>query len=222
MTNMISPFTRIHMFLDVPPAALSPLEAVAKTVTFNTGEMIMIEGDTNMRVFFVLDGKVRAYRTSSDGREQTLANLQAGSIFNLPSVFADHEHAPATAVAVSPVRLLMVDGADFRRIASSSPPIALAVMRDLSNKLHHFTGLTHDLSLRTVRTRLARFLLLQLDAPSGKNHRWTHEEIAAQIGCVREVVSRTLRAFARDGLIQIKRQHITILDHTGLQQEAEL
>jgi CRP/FNR family transcriptional regulator len=109
---------------------------------------------------------------------------------------------------------------DFRRVASETPAIALAVLDDFSAKLRHLADLTHDLSLRSVRGRLARFLLAQAqveDAPL----RWTQEEIAAQIGTVREVVSRMLRALIRDGLIQMERQRIAILDPEALEAEAE-
>ena len=179
----------------------------------------MLEGGADAPVFFVLSGTVRAFRTNPDGREQTLIHLQAGEAFNVPAAFAGDSSAPASAVAVGPVRLLAIPLLDFRRVASETPPIALAVLDDFSAKLRHLADLTYDLSLRSVRGRLARFLLAQaqVDAPL----RWTQEEIAAQIGTVREVVSRMLRALVRDGLIQMERQRIAILDPEALEGEAE-
>ncbi|MEA3396118.1 MAG: helix-turn-helix domain-containing protein [Chloroflexota bacterium] len=52
--------------------------------------------------------------------------------------------------------------------------------------------------------------------------RWTQEEIAAQLGTVREVVSRTLRAFVKEGVIKMERQHISVLDLEALERAAEL
>jgi len=51
-------------------------------------------------------------------------------------------------------------------------------------------------------------------------HRWTQQEMAAQIGTVREVVARTLRAFADAGLLRVERHRIILLDRAGLEAEA--
>jgi hypothetical protein len=76
-----------------------------------------------------------------------------------------------------------------------------------------------DLALHTARTQLARFLLTQ--AEEGQPRRsWTQEEIAAQIGTVREVVGRTLRAFAAAGLIRRERGRLVVMDRVGLEREA--
>jgi CRP/FNR family transcriptional regulator len=106
-----------------------------------------------------------------------------------------------------------------------TPELALVVLRDLASKVHHLTDLTRDLGLLTVRARLARFLLSQGQPPEGEpppgvHVRWTHHEIANQIGTVREVVSRTMRAFVKDGLIKLERHRIIVLDREALRLEA--
>lgn len=219
-----SPLRQIHLFHDLPAPVLDMLARAGRRYACPDGELLMLEGDPDDRIFFVLRGIIRAYRTNAEGREQNLKRLEAGDVFNLPTVFADGRITPATAVALGPAELWIMDGADFRRLASETPSLGLAVMRVLSNKLHHFTGLTHALSLQSVRSRLADFLLTHIapdvsDDPDTPPIRWTHESIAAEIGTVREVVSRTLRAFAREGLIVVQRQHITITDPALLEQE---
>jgi len=74
--------------------------------------------------------------------------------------------------------------------------------------------------LYTVRTRLARFLLAHAESTPLSQRRWTQEEIAAQIGTVREMVGRTLRAFAMAGLIRRQRGRIILVDREGLECEA--
>ena len=213
--------TSLKLFTGLSVEALHPLEESAILIRYADRQLIMLEGDTDTRVFFVLEGSVRAFRTNAEGREQTLALLEAGDAFNLPTVFADGHVTPATAQALGPVAALVIEGDDFQRITSQTPAIALAVLRDLSTKLHHFTTLTHDLSLRSVRARLAGFLLAHMNGAQDSPAAWTQEEIAAQIGTVREVVSRTLRAFTREGLIVMQRQRITVLDAERLQAEAD-
>jgi CRP/FNR family transcriptional regulator len=189
--------------------------------TYEDGQIILLEGTPAAPVLFVLQGTVRVFRTSPDGREQTLIHLLPGAALNMPVAFADRQDAPASALAVGPVRALAISGQDFRHMACNDQEIALAVFQDLSNKLQHLTHLAYELSLRSVRGRLARFLLDHTAQVNAAPVRWTHEEIAAQIGTVREVVSRTLRALVQDGLIKLERHRIVVTDRQALKREAE-
>jgi len=212
---------RIQLFADLSPAAQGALAAIASARTYGDGQVIMLEGDLDLPVFFVLQGTVRTFRTNLDGREQTLIHLGPGAAFNMPAAFSASPQSPASAVAVGAVKLLSVSRADFQRVVSETPEIALAVLRDFAQKLYHLTDLTHDLGLRSVRGRLARFLLTHAQAEATSPIRWTHEEIAARFGTVREVVSRTRRTFIKDGLVRVERQRIVVLDRDALAREAE-
>jgi CRP/FNR family transcriptional regulator len=219
------------------------LDAVAVTRHYESGALVILEGEAAPPVFVVRKGVVRVYRTSSDGREQTLIRLGAGAAFNMPAAFVGPDAggrsgpsasaslggesvAPASAVALTPVELAVVARDDFCRTVIHTPELALVVLSDLASKVHHLSDLTRDLGLLTVRARLARFLLSHGLDPEGEpapgvQVRWTHHEIANQIGTVREVVSRTMRAFVKDGLIKLERHRILVLDREVLRLEAE-
>jgi CRP/FNR family transcriptional regulator len=224
----LSELDRIDILTDVSLAARRALADVGRTCHYDDGQMVVIEGQPDAPVFFVLEGLVRVFRTSLDGREQTLIRLGPGAALNMPAAFAkEEEGAPASAAAVGPVVLLSVSCLDFCRMTIRTPEIALAVLRDFAVKLHHLTDLTRDLGLLSVRARLAQFLLTCGYTPSDGQEenstpvRWTHHEIAAQIGTVREVVSRMLRVFVKDGLIKMERHRIVVLDYDALASEAE-
>jgi CRP/FNR family transcriptional regulator len=212
---------RIELFARVSDRSLHRLARVASTQSHEDGRLILLEGDEEASVLFVLEGSVRVYRASLEGREQNLIRLSAGDALNVPAAFADSGAAPASAVAVGEVVLISVGCEEWRRIVSETPEIALAVLRDLAHKLYHLTDLSHDLGLRTVSERLARFLLAHRQSEDAEPVRWTHQEIATQIGTVREVVSRTLRTFAKEDLIEIRRHRIFVRDPEGLTRESE-
>jgi len=212
---------RIALFAGLGRTTQRHVLAVAAVRDYEDGQLILLEGSRDASVFFVLSGTVRVFRTSLEGREQNLIQLHSGDALNMPSAFAEPGDAPASAMARGEVELLSIPRAEFRYIVSQTPEIALAVLRDLSQKLYHLTELSRDLGLRTVRSRLARFLLDHTRPMDDVPIRWTHQEIAAQIGTVREVVSRTLRSLADDGLIEMQRHRIVVRDAAALRREAE-
>ena len=188
---------------------------------YSPGEMIVMEGDPEEAVYFITSGAVRVFKTNLEGREQTLIHLGMGEIFNLPTAFTTSHDTPASAVAIDDASALRIAQEDLRRLVVQSPEIALAVLGNLSEKLHHLTGLVHDVSLRSVRGRLAGFLVKQSRGEIAGKNKWTQEQIATHIGTTREVVSRALRAFIRDGLIKRERQRISVIDVERLSQEIE-
>jgi CRP/FNR family transcriptional regulator len=122
--------------------------------------------------------------------------------------------------AITPVVLYALPADDLLRLVGDGPDPAPALLRDFAIRLDRMTNLVEDLSLRTVRGRLAHFLLEQAEA-GVVTRRWRQDEIAARLGTVRDVLGRTLRAFADEGLVHIERQPIPLLDRDRLQAEAE-
>lgn len=212
MPPFTSRFDPIALFDDLSPAALQVLDDAAQAVWKQDGQIVMLEGERSTHVYFIIEGGARVYRTNADGREQTLIQLRTGDAFNIPTVFTVDRLAPASVAAVGTVHLLRIPVNKFHHITTHTPEIATAVLHDLSHKLVHFTNLTHDLSLRSVRARLAQFLLAEFGPDVVAPRQWTQEAIAAEIGTVREVVNRTMRKLAKEGLLTIEANVVTVLD----------
>jgi CRP/FNR family transcriptional regulator len=207
------------MLSAVPAPELEPLADAARARRYRPGDLVVAEGDPAPPVLLLLEGRVRVYRGSAKGRQQTLARLAAGAAVYLPPAYAKDRSAPATAEASCPTLLLEIAQSQFRSVTSQSPALALAVMGELSGRLRHFVDLTHDLGLRTVRGRLSRFLVQE--SRLGHPVQLSHADIASSIGSVREVVSRAVGALERDGLIRVGRERIAVLDLPGLEALAE-
>ena len=219
---------RISLFASLSDDALARVARRAIRRTYSPDEIVIFEGDPCQAAYFIADGQVRVYRLSPGGREQVLARLGPGQTFNTVPPFQPHRVNHATVQALTAVTLYSITCEDFRRLVGECAELALAILQDFADRLDHLTDLVEDLSLRTVRGRLARFLLehaptdLSGTAEAGAvAQRWTQEEIAVQLGTVRDMVGRTLRAFADAGLIQMNRQRLVLLDREGLETEAQ-
>ena len=219
---------RISLFNGLSDSALARVADAAIRRTYTPGEIIIIEGDPCQAAYFVAEGQVRIYRLSPGGREQVLVQLGPGQAFNTVPPFQPHGINHANVEALTPVTLYAIPCDDPHRLVGECPEMALALLRDFAGRLDHLTNLVEDLSLRTVRGRLARFLLEHASTDlSGTaeadavTQRWTQEEIAVHLGTVRDMVGRTLRAFADAGLVRMDRQRLVLLDREGLEAEAQ-
>jgi CRP/FNR family transcriptional regulator len=211
---------RISLFAGLSDDAMVRVTSRAIRRTYTSGEIVIFQGDPCQAAYFIAEGQVRVYRLSPGGREQVLARLGPGQTFNTVPPFQPHRVNHATVQALTPVTLYAITCEDFRRLVGECAELALAILQDFAHRLDHLTDLVEDLSLRTVRGRLARFLLERAQAGQ-VTRRWTQEEIAAHLGTVRDMVGRTLRAFADAGLVRMERQRIILLDRDGLEAEAQ-
>ncbi len=228
---------RISLFNGLSDSALARVTDAAIHRTSPPGETTIMEGAPCQAAYFVAGGRVRISRLSPGGREQVLVRLGPGQAFNTVPPFQPRGINHANVEALTPVTLYAIPCDDLHRLVGECPEMALALLRDFADRLDHLTNLVEDLSLHTVRGRLARFLLEHASTePSGRASgrglsgtadagqvtlRWTQEEIAAHLGTVRDMVGRTLRAFADAGLVRMERQRIRLLDREGLEAEAQ-
>ena len=199
---------------------LDRIADVAVYRSYAPGEVILLEDEPCRAVYFIVEGHVRVYRTSPGGREQVLTRLGTGHAFNVVPAFRPHSVNRAHVQAITRVTLYVVSLDAFRGLIAECPDLALAVLQEFAERLDHLTELVGDLSLCSVRGRLVRFLLEHADR-NEITRRWTQEEIASHLGTVRDMVGRTLRTLADDGLIRMDRQRIVLLDRIGLEKEAE-
>lgn len=219
MVSTLEALRCIPFLAGLSDGALARIAGVAFARTYGPGETIIFEGDPCQAAYFIAKGQVRVYRLSATGREQVLARLGPGQAFNTVPPFQPDGVNHAIVEALGTVTVYAVSSDDLRRLVSESAELALALLQDFANRLDHLTNLVEDLSLRTVRGRLARFLLE--NANEGKaTRRWTQDEIAAHLGTVRDMVGRTMRAFVDAGLVRMDRQRIVLLDRKGLEAEA--
>jgi len=195
---------------------------------FSAGELIFGEGDSCPGLYIIEAGHVRIFKSSAGGREQVLAIDGPGaSVAELP-VF-DGGNYPASAQAVTDCALLFFSKRDFQSLCMQHPDVALKVLRVVGARLRQLVGIIEELSFTTVRHRLAA-LLVRLAKSDGRNESEgvvitlpaNNNELAAQIGTVRELVSRNLSRFQSEGLIAIDGRTVTVLDLKRLQAELEI
>lgn len=206
-------FQRMPLFATLASDDLATVIAVTRTHAYSRGAIILLEGARDGGLCFVQSGMVRIFKTSPDGKEQTLRLITAGQTFNdVPAL--DGGPNPASAAAMEPCEIYVTSGIALRRLVAERPGIALAVVATLTQALRHMVGLVEDLSFRHVTARVAKILLEQDEARHAQSHmhRLTQHEIAALAGTAREMVGRALKELETAGAIAMRQGRPVILN----------
>ena len=204
------------------------MEALAGRVSkrrFERGALLFSEGDTCIGLFLVASGKIRIFKLSSAGREQVLAVEGPGSSFAELPVF-DGGNYPASASALEDTEVLFISRKDFQNFCREHPEVAIKVLAVVGARLRRLIGIIEDLSFTTVRQRLIT-LILRLTQASGAASRdgvhveltKTHQDLAAELGTVRELVSRNLSRLQAEGFLIVEGRKIVVKNIEGLRHE---
>ncbi|MBI3979243.1 MAG: Crp/Fnr family transcriptional regulator [Chloroflexi bacterium] len=217
MTPVLKPgdLRAIPYLRELAEPALARFAAKVSIRQYEPGESVIHEGDPCGGLFYVQMGRVRIFKTSIEGKEQVLHYIGAGGTFNDVPVF-DGGPNPANVSALEPAALVHVRREDLLDLIATEPVVAHTVIRILAARLRHLVGLVEDLSFRHVTNRVAKILLTHFSRPDAP--RITQQEMAAMAGTAREMVGRALKGLEQDGVIQIDRGRVVILDRKKLEQ----
>lgn len=226
LAQRVSFLRSVPLFATLSDEALVRLAREMTERAVHRDEQIVMEGEPADAVYFIVAGQMRVYRLSPEGREQVLTHLGPGEAFHLVAALDGGPH-PASTSAWTTGTLYVLHRERFLALLQQEPGVALSLLRRFAARLRHLTTLAEELGVRTVRARLARLLLQRARQPAQAGtaqapvRRLTHEEMAAQIGTVREVVGRTLRVFEDEGLVRTERHRIIVLDPSALENVAQ-
>jgi CRP-like cAMP-binding protein len=204
----------------VPPGELRRLADRCVWRSVARGGVIFREGEPARGLFVIGEGRVKLSRLSPGGREQVLHVEGAGASLGEVPVF-DGRGYVATAVALTGARVLFVERDALFELCRRRPDVALGVIAVLAHRLRRFAALIADLALRDVTERLAGFLLVEAGPAGAAFEIGTQDEVAARLGTVRELVSRSLARLARAGLIARAGRRVRVLDADGLRRLAD-
>lgn len=218
LSGRIVALKRTALFGGLDDATLRMLAERAEERHLARDEMLFTAGDEASGLFVIVEGTLRAFRTSPDGREQVLQVERAGATFAEVPTFDDGPY-PSNVAAEEDSVLLFVSKRDVQQLCLKHPKIALAALKVLASRLRRCTALVEELALQEVSQRLAHFLVTEARergiseaSGTGVNLLLTNQQIAARVGSVREVVSRAIARLRHEGLIIVKGRHIIIPD----------
>ncbi len=184
------------------------------------GTQIFAEGDECSAIAILLSGVVRVFKIGETGREITLYRFDQGeSCILTANCILGNRHFPAIAAVERDAEAIVIPATAFRDWVNRYQPWRDYVFDLLSRRLASVMAVVDEVAFRRMDARIAGFLARRL-SPAAPSLRITHQEIAAELGTSREVVSRILEDFSAGRLIETGRGTIMLLDHAGLLRRA--
>jgi len=226
LSHALEILRRVQIFSGLTETELQFLAERAVPRDYRKGEILFTEGDPCAGLFVVESGQVRIFKSSPNGREQVLAVEGPGSsVAELP--LFDGGNYPASTAALNDAKVYFISKQDFHSLCLVHPQVPLKVLKVVGARLRKLVGIIEELSFTTVRSRLISSLVRR--AKTGKKTREgveielppSNQELASEIGTVRELVSRNLSRLQAEGLINMEGKTVTIPDVQRLQAELE-
>jgi len=221
--KLIGQIARIPLFQGLDRKHYDQLAMIVTDQVFQKGESIFDEEDEGTGFYVVISGRVKVFKLSPEGKEQTLHIFGPGEPFGEVAVFTG-KRFPASAEALEETRAFFFARKEFMDLIQRDPSLALNMLAVLSQRLRRFSGLIESLSLKEVPGRLAAyFLYLQEGRKGGADLilEISKNQLASLLGTIPETLSRILARMNREGFIDsIGPRQVRILNGKGLKELA--
>lgn len=204
---------------DLDAAAVNELIDLGRLLDIPAGQKLFRGSDQCGGVMWLLEGSVRVHRQALDGREMTIYRVVPGDlcILSLSTLFNGGTYA---AEACSETRLLglAIAPQDMLALVDRNTPIRRLVLRFLSRRLQDVIEAVSVNAFDRLELRLACLLGQRFGQQQSNLINVTHQELANDLGCTREMTSRLLKDFERMGCIRLGRAQIELLSQQALEQ----
>lgn len=222
--DLVAALRRGQIFQSLSEEPLGALARSSRMTRYAAGQLIFSTGDASDALYVLLSGRVRVYRTTSDGEEITIATLSAGDILGEMAVL-DGRGRSADAQAIDDVDAARISSSSFFAFISDNPDVAITLMTVLTRRLRDTLEQVETIAFQGLEERVARLLLKLVQThgaptPDGVriDLRLSHRDLGLFIATSRESVGKQLRAFKDSGAITVKGGYLIVTDQSALEE----
>ena len=212
-------FNTFPELAELEPEAKAELLGATQFPRLGNGDIAYYQGQACHNYLMCIEGQTRIFKTSESGREIMLYQVGPGEtcVLTTSCLFAGNPF-PAESTAQSDVLLAALPADVFHRLMSSSPKFRRYVLGNYGDLLSSLITLVDEVAFASLDLRLARRLLAETDAQGVVSK--THQQLALDLGSVREVISRYLSEWERMGWLRSSRGSIEVVDRPALARYA--
>ena len=229
LPDKLSYLRATDIFRDLEHEEIEALGKRAPMQRVPTGTVFFSPEQAAEVLFVLKEGQVRLYRLSPDGKALTISLLEPGTIFGEMAMLGQRLHQ-SYAEAISPCLLCLMSREDVKSMLLSDPRVATRIAEILGQRLISAEQRLSDFAFKNLPERLASLLIQLARPPKARlfrpvggppEVRFTHEALAEMVGTYRETATKILNEFRTQGLIELKRGCVVLVDAPGLRALSE-
>ncbi len=198
------------LFAKLGEEAIARIAALCVRRQLSAGEVLFVKGDEGDALYGIRRGQIRIATGTESGKRLTLNVLGPGDLLGEIALL-DGRSRTADAIAAEPSELFMVRRQDFLRLLEREPRIAVHLIELLCERVRWISERMEETALLPLEVRLARRIRTLAD-DFGTDLHISQEELGILLGVTRESINRQLQQWRREGLVELGRSRIRLLD----------
>lgn len=206
----------VDIFQGLSRAEMQEMDQTTTMSTCRRGKIFYQPEDTSEVLFILKKGRVQLYRISPEGKKLIVSSVGPGTIFGEMAIVGQRMHN-TFAEAIKDCLLCVMSRHDVERLILGKPSVALRIMDLMANRLSEAEIRLEDMAFKSIPARLASLLLRLYEEQGNIIYGYTHQDLAEAVGTYRETTTQVLNDFKAQGLIEIGRKRINILNPAGLE-----
>ncbi len=207
-----------ELFRGLDERDLAEIERSTTMSSCERGRVFYTPGESGEVLFILKSGRVNLSRMTAEGKRLITATLDSGSVFG-EMALTGQGMLDSYAEAAEDCVLCVMSRSDVERLLSEHPGIAIRLLEILARRLADAEQRLADVAYKSVPARIAT-VLLRLSGDASEPVRLSQQDVADMVGTYRETATRILNELRGDGLVELKRMRIDVLDRAGLEAVA--
>lgn len=207
-----------ELFAGLKPEDLAEIERNASMSTCQRGTVFFTPEETGEVLFLLKRGRVSLYRVTEEGKKLVTATVEPGSVFGEMTLIGQGMNG-AFAEAAEDSTICVMSRTDVERIIREHPEVGLRLLEGMARRLTDAEERLADVAYKSVPARIAT-TLVRLAGSDNNVVKLSHQDIADMVGTYRETTTRILNEMRADGLIDLKRMQISVVDTQRLTARA--
>ncbi len=205
-------FKQIPVFKNLQDSIIEKLSAISIAKNFKANETLFFQGDKPSGFYALVEGKIKIYKLSFNGKEQIIRIIDKKSIFGEAAIFINENH-PVYASAIEKSELLFFPAQEIILLMRAEPDFSFNMIKFLSKRLIKLTSIIESVALTEVPARIANYIIglgENNNCPKKCFLKVNRRQLASIIGTIPETLSRTLKKMKENGIINISGNEIVV------------
>lgn len=211
-------FCNLPLFSELTTLQSGQIISISKIIHYNKNEIIFMEGDPYKGFYILLNGSVKIYKISFEGKESILHLIKPSESFGDVPLFEGGDY-PVNAQVMTESILVFIPHKEFIQLIKNNSTICFNILVGFSKKMRRLTQKVEELSTKEVTNRFARYLLEEVKKSGTDNLpepffkiTISKKNIASYIGTISDTLSRLLKKLQNEQIIRVSGKSIFVLD----------